>query len=102
MGLFSAFSPLNGGTLDTYTYPNEYPYDLDAGLDYTRPATGFAMFPFPLTVGYMKTCPLLDALEFGMSKGKLPTGPVINMLTMPQIQPVAFPNIQGSMKKVKG
>lgn len=100
MGLFSAFSPLAGGTMDTYLYPNEYPYDLDAGLDFTRPATGAAYFPFPVTIGHIDgLVPQFNRTEFGIMFGKTPFGPAVSQY----LDPVAvFPNVMGSLAKVKG
>lgn len=99
--MFNVFSPLNGGKLDTYQYPVEYPFDFDAGLDYTRPATGFSPFPFPLTLGHVDGfVPLFDTAEYQMMLGKNPYGPFIDMQSAPS--DVIFPNIMGGLAKVSG
>jgi hypothetical protein len=98
--LFNAFSPLNGGALDTYQYPAEHPYDLDASLDYTRPATGVASWPQPVILGYVDGfIPQQNALEYSLMLGQGPIGPNVG-LHSPYAQ--MFPNIMGSLSKVSG
>lgn len=99
--MFNAFSPLNGGALSTYRYQSESPFDLDAGLDYTRKATGFSPFPFPVVLGYVEgIVPLNNNVEFQIMLGKVPFGPwsgdqsaSLNMV---------FPNLMGGLAKVSG
>lgn len=101
MSLFNAFSPLNGGQLNTYQYPTESPYDLDAGLDYTRPATGITPWPFPVIIGYVDgMIPLQNGLEYSLMLGKVPFGPGTGTQSAPTN--VIFPNIMGSLLKVSG
>lgn len=101
MGLFNVFSPLAGGTSDTYGYPNEYPYDLDAGLDYTRLTGTFSPMPYPQAIGYVAgLVPLLDGLQAQLAQTKSPTGPGIGAMSVPVT--VMFPNLQGGLAKVKG
>lgn len=98
---FSAISPLNGGNLNTYSYPTESPFDLDAGLDYTRQATGFSPFPFPVLLGWVDGfIPLQNNLEYSLMQGKTPFGPWQGNQSV-DIN-VAFPNIMGSLAKVTG
>lgn len=98
---FSAFSPLNGGAIGTYGYPTESPYDLDAGLDYTRKATGFAMYPFPVVLGWVEgLLPMSNSLEFQIMLGRVPFGPWEGEQSAPNT--MVFPNIMGSMMKVSG
>jgi hypothetical protein len=98
---YNAFSPLNGGNLTTYNYASESPFDLDAGLDYTRLATGFSPFPFPVVLGWVNgNAPQANDLEISVMKGKNPSGPWAGT---PQGDLLAaFPNIMGSMMKVSG
>lgn len=104
MALFSAFSPLNGGAMNTYGYPTESPYDLDAGLDFTRKATGFADYPFPVVIGYIEgVIPTHDKLEYMLMKGKEAFGPMLdNGVIQGALPQMVFPNIMGSMAKVTG
>lgn len=98
---FSAFSPLNGGNLGTYQYPSESPFDLDAGLDYTRPATGVSPFPFPVLLGWVDGfIPQQNQIEQSIMKGKTPSGPWTGAAQGDLL--VVFPNIMGSMAKVSG
>lgn len=101
---FSAFSPLNGGTPDTYYYDSEYPYDLDASLDYVRPATGRSIFPFPVTTGsVMGICPAYDELGRYMSSVNVVGSVLENMLDLSQAnRSVVFPDLTGGLRKVKG
>ena len=101
---FSAFSPLNGGTPDTYFYPTEYPFDLDSGLDFTRPATGVAVFPFPVGIGHaMGVCPLYDELGRYMSSVNVVGSVLENITDLSQRnQAIVFPDIMGGLRKVKG
>lgn len=99
--MFSAFTPLAGGTQDTYDYPAEYPYDLDAGLDFTRPATGVSIFPFPATIGHVEGCsPLYDEMNRSIS-GQEINGQIMNILNA-QNKAEIFPDIQGGLRKVLG
>lgn len=99
--MFNAISPLNGGNLDTYSYPTESPYDLDAGLDFTRQATGFSPFPFPVVLGWIDGfIPLQNGLEYSIMLGKTPFGPWSGAQSVPD--QIAFPNIMGSLAKVTG
>lgn len=99
--MFNAFSPLNGGSLDTYNYASESPFDLDAGLDFTRQATGFSTFPFPVMTGWVDgLLPQTNALELMLMKGKTPSGPWAGQ--QQGDLSVVFPNIMGSMMKVTG
>jgi hypothetical protein len=105
--MFNAFSPMAGGNLDTYFRKTEYPYDLDASLDYVRPATGISPFPYPLTIGYINgLIPLHNDLQYSMMHGKLPDGPwtgafPANNNAGNQLQFV-FPDMTGGLRKVKG
>lgn len=101
---FSAFTPLAGGSLDTYKYPVEYPFDLDAGLDFTRPKTGVAIYPFPLSIGSVQGClPLFDQLQYAMMKGELQNGPWAGAYpNTPQELSFVFPDLQGGLMKVAG
>lgn len=99
--LFSAFSPLNGGTFDTYGYPNEFPYDLDAGLDYTRFTGTYSPMPFPQSIGYIDgLVPLLDTLRNNLAQVHAPNGPFVGAVGIP-IEMI-FPNNMGSLIKVTG
>lgn len=99
--LFSAFSPLNGGSLDTYGYPVEHPYDLDASLDYTRFTGTFSYFPFPLAIGHVTgLVPMLDGLQSMLAQTKSPNGPFIGATSAPIN--VIFPNQLGGLAKIKG
>lgn len=103
MALFNAMSPLNGGTLDTYFYKTEYPYDLDASLDYTRPALGRAIYPYPLTTGWVSGfCPQFNSQEQALMLGKLPSGPNVNMMYGQIDWAAAFPDLSGGLVKVGG
>jgi hypothetical protein len=99
--LFSAFSPLNGGSLGTYNYASESPFDLDAGLDYTRQSRTISPWPFPVLLGYVEgVIPLHNNLEYNIMRGKTPFGPWTGQQSAP-VQMV-FPNIMGSLAKVSG
>jgi hypothetical protein len=100
---FSAYTPLAGGNPDTYKRPVEYPYDLDAGLEYTRPATGAAIFPFPPVIGHVEgLCPQYDDLSRARSSVQL-NGAVLNMLALsPEQRAAVFPEIMGGLRKVTG
>ena len=99
--MFNAFSPLNGGNLGTYAYATESPFDLDAGLDFTRQATGFSAFPFPVVLGYVDGfMPLCDTLEYSLMMGRKPFGPWQG--DQSATNAVVFPNIMGSLMKVSG
>jgi len=102
--MFSAFSPLNGGQKDTYNYPVEYPFDFDAGLDYTRPATGRAIYPFPVSIGYVQgLSPLMNSMEYSVMLGKLSTGPWVGAFPHTQQQlSTVFPDLSGGLQKVRG
>ena len=101
---FSAFTPLAGGTLDTYNYGVEYPYDLDASLDFVRPATGVSIFPFPVGIGHaMGVCPLYDELGRYMSSVNVVGSVLENIMDLSQRnQAIVFPDIMGGLQKVKG
>jgi alpha-glucuronidase len=101
--MFSAYTPLAGGRADTYQYPAEYPYDLDAGLDYTRPATGVSLFPFPQVIGYVQgLCPQYDDLSRARSSVEL-NATVLNILNMSsEQQALVFPDLTGGLRKVTG
>lgn len=99
--LFSAFTTLAGGTPDTYGYPTEYPYDLDASLDYMRGTNTFSYYPFPIVIqGIAGLCPMLDGLQHALAQTKSPNGPFIGAISAPI--PVIFPNLQGGLAKIKG
>lgn len=99
--MFNAFSPLNGGAIGTYGYPTESPYDLDAGLDYTRQSQAMSSFPFPVVLGYVDGfVPLANALEYSIMKGRNPFGPWSGVQSAPV--EMVFPNVMGSLAKVKG
>jgi len=99
--MFSAFTPLAGGQPDTYGYPVEYPYDLDASLDFMRPATGVSCFPFPPSIGHVEgLSPLYDELNRSVS-GQEVNGQIMNILNA-QNQAEIFPDIQGGLRKVLG
>jgi hypothetical protein len=104
MSLFNAFSPLNGGALNTYQYQSESPYDLDAGLDFTRPALGFSPFPFPVVTGYVEgVIPLHNNLEYSIMLGKEPFGPMyFNGGIQGAPVQMVFPNVMGGLAKVSG
>jgi hypothetical protein len=101
--LFSAYTPLAGGQPDTYTRPVEYPYDLDAGLEYTRPATGVSVFPFPPVIGYVEgLCPQYDDLSRARSSVQL-NATILNMMALsPEQRAQVFPDIMGGLRKVTG
>lgn len=103
MADFSAFSPLNGGDPRTYGYGVEYPYDLDASLDFTRPATGVSIFPFPQTIGHSEgLCPLYDEMWGAISATGI-NATVLNVLNMGNAQQsFVFPDLQGGLRKVLG
>jgi hypothetical protein len=99
--LFSAFSPLNGGALNTYQYATESPFDLDAGLDFTRGTKTASPFPFPVIIGYVEgIIPLHNQLELSIMHGKVPFGPWSGVQSTPN--ELVFPNIMGSLMKVSG
>lgn len=99
--MFSAYSPLNGGSLQTYNYKSESPFDFDAGLDYTRQATGFSPFPFPVVLGYVEgLAPLNNNVEFQIMLGKVPFGPWSGQQSAPL--EMVFPNLMGGLAKVSG
>ncbi len=100
---FSAFTPLAGGNSNTYFYPAEYPYSLDAGLDFTRPATGISPFPYPLSVGHVEgNCGLFDQM-WGMMSSTAINGMVLNILNANAMaQANIFPDLQGGLRKVLG
>lgn len=99
--MFDVMSPLNGGSFATYGYRSESPFDLDAGLDYTRQATGFAPMPFPVVIGWVDGfIPLQNDLERSIMRGKVPTGPWTGQQSA--LNSVVFPNIMGSLAKVTG
>lgn len=101
--MFNVFTPLAGGSPDTYLYPVEYPFDFDAGLDFTRPATGIAPMPFPVLLPYVSGfTPLLDGLQKSLMAGKTTNGAGVNMMANPAIAQLAFPSIYGGLAKVKG
>lgn len=98
---FSAFSPLNGGSLQTYKYESESPFDLDAGLDYTRRATGIAPMPFPVILGHVEgIAPLQNNTQFHLMLGKVPFGPWSGQQSAPA--EMVFPNLMGGIAKVNG
>ena len=99
--LFSAFTPLAGGRSETYGYPTEYPYDLDASLDFTRMTGTYSPFPFPLTIGYVAgLVPMLDGLQRSLVQVKAPNGPFTGINSAPIN--VIFPNDMGGLSKIKG
>lgn len=103
MPLFNAISPLNGGDLHDYYNDREYPYDLNGALDFCRPATGVAIFPFPLVVPTVQgLLPIVDRQEYALMMGALPKGPVIDLLYNPAAASSTFPAINGGMVKVRG
>lgn len=105
MSLFSAFTPLAGGALDTYKYKSESPFDLDAGLDFTRVVRTVTPLPFPPVIGWIEgIAPLHNNLEFAIMRGKLPYGPMAlnNGTVQGSPAPMVFPNIMGSLMKVSG
>ncbi|MHB8387519.1 MAG: hypothetical protein ACYDAO_09395 [Thermoplasmataceae archaeon] len=97
MDNFSAFSPMAGGTLDTYYRDNEYPYDLDASLDYVRVTDTFSVWPHPDTIGHVEgLVPMFDSLEYSLMKGKTPYGGLMGNNTPVN---VVFPDLSGGMIK---
>lgn len=99
--MFSAFSPLNGGNLQTYQYATESPFDLDAGLDYTRLPSAFAPFPFPVVLGFAEGfAPLVDNLMLQTMRGREAFGPWSGQVAAPAA--MQFPNLMGSLAKVGG
>ena len=96
--MFSAFTPLAGGTANTYNYGVEYPYDLDASLDYVRLTNTFSPFPYPDTIGHIEgLMPMFDGLVQSMMIGKMPYGGLQGNDTPLS---VVFPDMSGSMIKV--
>lgn len=104
MALFNAMSPLNGGDMQTYYRDWEYPYDLNAGLDYVRlPGEAQAFFPFPETIGVINgLAPLLDSFEKSIMLGQTPGSTPVDMLNNQLISNLAFPEISGAMVKITG
>lgn len=105
--MFSAFTPLAGGNdFGTYNRPTEYPYDLDGSLDFMRPATGYALMPFPPTIGYISgLLPLMNAQETAMMFGKTPFGSWAPGGAYPNTGAMlsqVFPDLTGGLRKVKG
>jgi hypothetical protein len=101
MQTFNAICPLNGGQLNTYYRDNEYPYDLNGALDYTRPALGVSVFPYPQSIGFIDgLIPQFNQLEFSLMKGKNPYGTWVG--DVPQDLSWIFPNMSGGMRKVGG
>lgn len=99
--MFNAYSPLNGGNLDTYQYASESPFNLDAGLDFTRPKTGQDYYPFPVVLGWIDGFPpLQNELEYSIMLGRQPFGPWQGDQSAPNS--VVFPNLMGSLAKVTG
>lgn len=99
--MFNAFSPLNGGAIGTYGYPSESPFDLDAGLDFTRGTNTMSPFPFPVVLGYVDgLVPLANNLEYALMKGRNSFGPWSG--TQSAANQIVFPNIMGSLAKVEG
>lgn len=99
--MFNAFTPLAGGSLGTYAYASESPFDLDAGLDFTRPQRTYALMPEPPMIGYIDGfLPLLDTVEYATMKGKTPSGP---WMGSPQGNlDRVFPAITGGLAKTTG
>lgn len=98
--MFNAFTPFAGGQLSTYDYASESPFDLDAGLDFTRPQRTYASKPTPPTVGWIDGfLPLLDTVEYSMMRGKVPSGPYMGVTT--DFVPI-FPSITGGLAKTTG
>lgn len=101
--MFSVFTPLAGGSPDTYGYPVEYPFDFDAGLDFTRPATAVDFKPHPVLLPYVSGfVPLMDGIEKSIMQGRVMYGPNVNMLTNTEAAALAFPSVFGGVAKVKG
>lgn len=103
MSDFSAFSPLNGGDPGTYGYGVEYPYDLDASLDFMRPATGVSPMPYPEVIGHVEgMSPLYDEMWGAISATSI-NAQVLNVLAAStRQQSLVFPEIQGGLRKVLG
>lgn len=105
MSIFNAFSPLNGGALNTYQYKSESPFDLDSGLDYIRETNMAWKMPFPNVIGWIEgIAPLHNNLEWSIMRGKNPYGPMVGPNGVVQGSPVqmVFPNVMGSLMKVGG
>lgn len=100
--MFSAFSPLNGGDLSTYYRDNEYPYDLNGSLDYTRPATmPPAIYPTIPTIGWIQgLVPLYDSLTLSMMYGDSPTGVWVGQVPSPSQMDLIFPAMSGGLVKM--
>lgn len=100
--MFSAFSPLNGGDLSTYYRDNEYPYDLNGALDFTRPATmPPAIMPTIPTIGWVQgLLPLFDKLELSMMFGGQPQGVWVGHVPSPQMINDIFPAMSGGLVKM--
>lgn len=87
--------------METYRYPVEHPYDLDAGLDFVRPITGVAHYPYPQTIGHIEgLSPLYDKIGRYLSSVQI-NAQVLNILNNQNLQSV-FPDIQGGLRKVLG
>lgn len=97
--MFSAFSPLNGGTDRTYYQDKNYPIDLNGALDYSRVTNSPpAHFPFPVVIGAINgLVPLFTDLSLAMGYGKTPFGAWQGEAPAPLS--VAFPAINGGMVK---
>jgi hypothetical protein len=100
MALFNAISPIAGGSLETYFYPSEYPYDLDAGLDFTRPKTGLDYFPAPPRCGMVSG--LLPLFNGRVGVAITPEGSITDLLNNPDYVQFAFPDITGGVPKQRG
>jgi len=100
---FSAFSPLAGGTLDTYYRDNEYPYDLNGALDFTRGSVLVAPMPYPPTIGWVQgLLPMQNIIGLGLVTGKTPTGTWVGEVPNNFGMQAIFPNIGGGLRKVNG
>ena len=99
---FNAYTPLSGGKQANYYRRKEYPFDFDASLDFTRPATGTDFFPYPPTIGCLQgLLPTIDATEYSLMLGPVPHGPSIDLLYSQALSGAAFPDINGGMTKTK-
>lgn len=98
--MFSAFTPLAGGSMATYDYPSESPFNFDAGLDFTRPQRTVSNAPTPPTIGWIDGfLPLMDTVEYAMMVGAVPSGPYMGV----SADFVAiFPNMTGALAKTTG
>ena len=99
--MFSAYSPLAGGNISDLLHASESPFDLDAGLKYTRPHGANGPWPHPDVIGHVSgILPLFDALVYASASHKVAFGP----WTGTQVTDLnsVFPDFRGGLPKVAG